>query len=117
MKKILLIISALGFLYSCASDNYEEYYLDENDFCATANISFSNDVQPVIDANCAVAGCHVPGNGIPVWDSYETISAYADRIAERTLNGEMPPAFSGYSLSLDEIQEIQCWVESGAPNN
>src|SRR4029077_1716556 len=33
-----------------------------NELGLTTLVSFENDVQPIFTANCALSGCHVPGN-------------------------------------------------------
>jgi len=113
--KLLCIVWIVVIAISCTSDNFEDYYemLD----CETANISFSSDIKPIIDTNCAVSGCHVTGTGLPSWETYANISANAGKIASRTAAGEMPPSISGKSLTIEQVQKIQCWVGSGAPNN
>lgn len=115
-KVIKLAVAILSIiLHSCASDTVEDYY-DTVD-CATANVSFSETIQPIINANCAVSGCHVTGTGLPSWESYDNISNNAVNIARRTALGEMPPVGSGKSLTSEEVELIQCWVNSGAENN
>jgi len=80
-------------------------------------ISFSNDVFPIIEANCRVSGCHGDTGGIPTWENYSIIKANAERIRFRVTGKSMPPSTSGFSLSDDEIMTIQNWVDVGAPNN
>jgi len=79
------------------------------------NISFANDVKPIIAANCAVSGCH-NGTQSPNFTIDDNIIQNASRIKTRTGNGSMPP--SGRSdLTNDEIQAIACWVDDGALDN
>jgi len=118
MRKFSLHVFILGLvvhLFSCTSDNLEEYYGTVD--CVNANITYSNHIRPIIDANCAVSGCHVSGTGLPSWETYSNVSSNAEKIAQRTLAGEMPPSISGNSLTIEEVEQIQCWVDAGAPNN
>ncbi len=70
-------------------------------------------IETIVTASCAVSGCHA-GNVSPDFRVKENIIDRADRILSRTSALTMPPASSGMSLSESEIEEIQCWVESGA---
>lgn len=79
------------------------------------NISFSNDIKPIISANCAVSGCH-NGTQSPNFTIDENIFQNASRIKTRTGSGAMPPA-GRPDLTNDEIQAIACWVDDGALNN
>ena len=114
MYKLLALFLAV-FLYSCTSDNLEEYYgvID----CESLGVSFSKDIQPIISTNCAISGCHVSGTGLPDWTKYENLAANAQKVKQRTFSGEMPPSISGRSLTIEEVNKISCWADAGAPNN
>ena len=114
MKKILALFILVLF-YSCSSDNLEEYYGIVD--CSSEVISYADDIVPIIDTNCAIPGCHVSGTGLPDWTKYENVAANAQKIKEYTFDGVMPPSTSGKSLTIEQVREISCWVNSGAPNN
>jgi hypothetical protein len=81
----------------------------------SANVSLTTDIVPIINTNCALAGCHGAGqSGRPDFTKKDVIVSNATRIKERTIAGNMPP--SG-KLSNDLLNKISCWVDSGAPNN
>ena len=80
-------------------------------------VSFSKTIYPIVSSSCAVSGCHVTGRQLPTLETYAQISSNAERIKARTSNGTMPPASSGIVLSKEEIDDIACWVDAGAPNN
>jgi hypothetical protein len=79
------------------------------------DISFSNDIQPIIAANCAVSGCH-NGTQSPNFTNDENIFENASRIKTRTGSGSMPPQ-GRPDLTDEEIQSIACWVDDGALDN
>lgn len=85
----------------------------------SSGLSLSADIKPIIEANCAVSGCHVAGNdlGLPNYNNNSTIISLASNIKARTQAGQMPPPSSGRSLTDAEIERIACWVDDGAPNN
>lgn len=99
----------------CTYDNAEELYGKQE--CETESVSFSSDIWPLISNNCAISGCHVNGQQLPTLENYQQISQNAQTIKTKTGNGTMPPDGSGKSLTLEEINQIACWVDSGTQNN
>ena len=110
-----LIGVGLLFFFSCAYDNAEDLYGKAE--CPPGGVHFSDTIEPIISMNCAVAGCHVTGSQLPTLETYEQIAANASLIKDRTSSGIMPPPTSGISLSAEEINNIACWVDAGAPQN
>ncbi len=79
--------------------------------------SFATDINPIIQANCAISGCHVTGGSAPfTFASYSQIASRADRIKIRTQARTMPPSGSG-SLTQLQIDLIAAWVDAGAQDN
>lgn len=111
----VLCISCM--ISSCAYDNAEDLYGIRECFPGDSGASFSLSIAPIIDANCAVTGCHINGQQQPTLISYEQISSYAGKIKLRTSNGTMPPPESGNRLEQLEIDKIACWVDDGALDN
>ncbi|HEY9047854.1 MAG TPA: SprB repeat-containing protein [Ohtaekwangia sp.] len=79
----------------------------------TTDVSWTNDIRPIIVTSCAITGCH---NGISRQDLriYEKAKYYASQIKMFTRDRSMP--FEG-SLTQNQIDIISCWVDDGAPNN
>lgn len=72
-------------------------------------------IKSIIDNNCAVSGCHVPGGiGRTDYSIDANIVSNAESIKTRTENGSMPRKGSGYTLTQQQIDEIACWVDDGA---
>ncbi|WPP49332.1 c-type cytochrome [Catalinimonas niigatensis] len=99
---------------ACASDNEEDLFGETN--CGEEEVSLADDIQPIINANCAIPGCH-GGNQSPNLESAQGIIGNAARIRAVTQGGVMPPANSGKDLTEAQIQAIACWVDNGAQNN
>lgn len=89
-------------------------------FCDTAKLSYTADILPIINGNCATTGCHA---GDP---SYTTYSAFKVKVDNGTLRKEvvidkrMP--FGGFAnpdgYTDKELRElIDCWISKGAPEN
>jgi hypothetical protein len=78
-----------------------------------SGVSLTDDIAPIIAANCAVSGCH-DGSRSPNLTSNSGIIGSASRILARTSAGTMPP--SG-ALSSNLVDQIECWVNDNAPDN
>nr|WKN36585.1 hypothetical protein K4G66_29935 [Tunicatimonas sp. TK19036] len=91
--------------------------LTETTALVMSNVSYSDTIQAIINTNCAVAGCHVAGQGIPNWSDKSNVIANASDIKARTTSKSMPPPASGLSLTDDQIALIACWVDDGAQDN
>jgi uncharacterized membrane protein len=88
-----------------------------SDICGAVPTSFANDVHVIFQTSCAKGGCHNTSSaaGGVILETYEQIVSKIARIQQRALvEGTMPP--SG-PLSTKDINTIQCWINSGTPNN
>ena len=119
MKLILLLFSG-GLLLSCANNKMPEPLPVTATDCA--QVSFSRDIKPIVDQNCAVSGCHTT-NGIGKeygnFETYEGLKTKADAGEIRNqvfVVKDMPPAPYG-PLTAEELQALDCWLSNGAPNN
>ena len=79
-------------------------------------VSFKATIKEIITTNCAVTGCHA-GTRVPDFTKTEDIFSYAAKIKERTREREMPPSDSGRTLTDEQIAQIACWADDGAPDN
>lgn len=127
MKKVfysLFTIAAAALLQSCGGK--------------TENVSFKEDVKPIIDQNCY--RCHNSQSrmGDINFDNYETLmeSRYFGKDQPMVVAGKpeesriykvitsdnkvirMPPEDYGYDkLSSSDIETIEAWIKEGAKNN
>jgi len=87
-------------------------------------VSFKNDIAPMVDAKCALSGCHVSGSHKPymkLGGSYQeivnggfvNIVIPKQSIIYQRINGEMKE----YIPSATDRQKIYDWIRNGAPNN
>lgn len=83
---------------------------------ANTGISFSGPIKTIIDTRCALSGCHAAGTGSRDWTNLDNLKANATAIKTRTGSKSMPPAGST-ALTQDQINQIACWVDDGAPTN
>ena len=114
---LALMVMMDGCYYDNAKDLYpsDTLFIDSLD---TVTYSWSSDVQPVINTNCAVSGCHAAGNGSgrqplstydEVKNAIENYSLYT-----RVESGSMPP---GGNLSTTDKNAILGWIDQNYPNN
>jgi len=114
-----LIMTAIGIISqtACYYDNEEEQYGVTT--CDTVAISYSADIQPIIQANCI--SCHAPGGQqeSSPFTTYDGLKLYtlnreiADRVVGK--NGALMPP-SGAMSTCNQLK-IEAWVNAGAPNN
>ncbi len=108
----------LLFTAGCYYDKEELLYPGSNQAvnCSTVSAKFSADVLPLVTSKCAISNCHnSSAAGGMVFQNYSQISAAKDRINQRVVvEKSMPPTGA---LAASEIAILQCWIESGAPNN
>lgn len=129
MKKYFFIaIAAIAFA-GCYTDNKEELYPDNNtgggggNACDTSGMSFATDIQPILNTNCALSGCHKTGSatGGYILDTYAGVNATVSSgrllgsINHETGYSPMPKNSS--KLASCDINKITAWVNAGALNN
>ncbi|MDX1478114.1 MAG: SprB repeat-containing protein [Saprospiraceae bacterium] len=69
------------------------------------------DIRPVIDANCAISGCHDGSSALPNFSDDDVLTNTADFVRGRTGNRSMPPDTAGLMLTNAEILLIACWAQ------
>ena len=121
-KKIFLLFIIVGtvFFISCKH---------KTDFDKLTSVSYSTDIAPIINSNCAFSGCH----GATAFEEFSLvtykgllsggISAGSPEKSElynvlKSLNKEKIMPKKPYSaLSEKQIQLIYVWIGQGAKNN
>jgi len=79
--------------------------------------SLANDIRPIIEAKCAITGCH-SGSQSPNLTSSTNIISNANQIKSLTQSGQMPKSSSSAgALTAAQKAMIACWVDEGAKNN
>jgi hypothetical protein len=117
MKKNCLTLTfgiVIG-LSGCYYDKEEELYPGS---CNTpGTVTYSEHIQPLIAAKCAVGGCHVQGGGGPgLMAEYGALKQFVDngKFANRVLTEKnMPPG----GLPVCELELVKRWVDDGAKND
>jgi hypothetical protein len=85
---------------------------------SNTDVSYANDIAPILQANCIKAGCHNGDNGADKnWSVFSNVQAKAQLIKLRTGNKSMPQDIAPTGLPQNQITLIACWVDDGAQNN
>ena len=112
LKAFFVVAASVVFLYACKK-NPDISPVD----CSGPAKSFVIDVNPVVQASCAInSGCHAAGsnNGPgPLLNYSEVFNARSD-IRSAVASGHMP--LNG-TLTPTEKNAIICWIDNGALNN
>ena len=88
-------------------------------------VSFQEDILPILQASCAVQGCHAAPNppkglNLETYADFEKGNVFnpgdSDNsvVIQRIDGGGMPP---GAPLGNDQIQLFKDWIDEGAENN
>jgi len=117
---ITFFIVLLSF-QSCYKDKAQKLYPTVI-ACDTTNITYTNSVKSILDANCVNAGCHNSSNPSAGYllDNYNNaiLSIPSNKLinAVKYSSGgskNMPPAGK---ISDCEINKIQAWINQGSKN-
>jgi hypothetical protein len=114
-KTLLLLVFGLVFFFACSKDP------DTNIDCTGLTPTYTADIKPILDASCAISGCHdaiTQQNGYD-FSSYESAksasqgSRFLGAIQHKSGFVAMP--YNLPKLSDDKVQQLTCWVETGSP--
>lgn len=127
---ILCLFLVAVYTNSCTSDKLAEPTIGEE--CDNFNATYDGDIKAIIDATCAIPGCHVTGGGVPgIFETYEGLVPFANSapngLRDRVIvladdpNSGMPPDWDTNpgpkDLTDEQFEIFECWVNSGYPEN
>jgi hypothetical protein len=120
MRTIVLLSLVAVLLFATSGCYYDkEELLYPGSFCDTVGVTWSTDIEPLINTKCAVSGCHANGTVAPNLTGYTAVKAQADngRLRARAIDGV--PSFMPASGKLPacDIAALDRWLRAGAPNN
>lgn len=125
VQKNILPLVCIFFLLVCLSSCYEDVVTPESDPNAPPQaVSFSSDLVPIFEKNCAMSGCHGENSNKPTLTAED---AYAELISGGYVNTAVPdnspiytvvkPGGSMPTLNPSDLQKLLDWIRNGAPNN
>ena len=85
--------------------------------CDGTNSTYTSNIKTIIDNNCLSSGCHGSGSSNGDFTTYEGLKTYCDngKFQSQVLDNQTMP--KGSSLSSDQLNKIQCWIDNGYPKN
>ena len=115
------LVAGLSMLTSCKPDNVTPVE------CPSGIVSFSTQVQPLINQNCNVSGCHGFMNEAPfqlmTHQQIDSAVIYCNLLLSIKHQSPVPmPRIDpllpdAYMMSDSVIQIIECWINQGRQNN
>ena len=127
MKRFLIyigLVTGIGFgLTGCYKDViFPDAAFDPDG--PPQSVSYSDDVKPLLNSKCALAGCHVSGSHKPymttdvsylqiVNGGFINTMIPKESILYQKINGEMRE----YIPSAADRQKVYDWIRTGAQNN
>ena len=120
MKVYLSLIVALVLFVSCTKDKFEGAVINV-EFCDSLAPTYDSHVKAIIDASCAVSGCHTANFSSGDFTSFGTLETYINdgKLENRVVTvKDMPPSWSQIdTLTTKEFEIINCWFNNGSPQN
>ncbi len=117
LLKMTLLLIGIGIFQSCFYDNAQDYFVNiPGSGCDTTAVSFAAKVKPILDNNCAIAGCHsgaVPAANVDL-STLSGAQTHAERSVFRVKQGTMPA--SG-PLNACFVNTLDAWVNQGKAAN
>lgn len=114
-----LFVMLTAFITGCAKDQGKlpastQTPAPSPSACDT--VTYNKHIKPIIDANCALSGCHAGTTSNPQLTSYALVKDRADagRIKARVIDAnpsQMPPPPG--ALTAAQKQLITCWLDNG----
>jgi hypothetical protein len=119
MKFLFFCVAVVFVFDSCYYDSAENLYPPVD--CNTANVSFSADIQPILNNSCLSCHSAAANRGNVNLEGHTAVLKYAKN---GSLVGSVIYA-SGYSnmpqgaskLETCKILKIEAWVNAGSPDN
>lgn len=115
---LMATVIAMG-ISSCYYDVEEELYPGMD--CDTMNMSYEMDIVPILSENCYECHSQAVNTANITLEGYQNLQEYVNdgRLlgAIKHQPGFSPMPKNAPQLVECEIQKIESWIESGAPNN
>lgn len=116
--RIIVLGVVMCLLYACKKDNGETMYPPAG-ACDTRNVSYANNIRPVINAQCL--DCHSRGLTRYTFATHADVqtAALSGRLVASVSHqpGASPMPKDGPKLDSCTIEKIIKWVDAGAPDN
>lgn len=110
----ILVLFCLGLqISSCSKD-------DDGPDCDTSNITYTNTVKAIFDANCTTSGCHNSGSINGSLASFDDAKNFPNLGKMKGAINHQPGFVAmpqgGTKLADCTIDKIEAWIDAGTPN-
>ncbi len=137
MKKIISLLVFVSFasvmFYAGCKDTISGLEIDKRPI-PTSNVSYSANLQPVLNVKCATSGCHddisrAGGISFTTWANTtadpnvvfpgkpENSSLVWAIEGNPAVSPMPPPGYPSYVFTSAQIQGVKTWIKEGAKNN
>lgn len=116
IRLLFMILLVVTGTMSCSKDKVS--VIGPSDCIDT--ISYSLQVQPMLDINCSTSGCHASGSNAGGYSltTYSEVSAASSAVYNAmNHSGGSPMPFGADKLPDSLIKQFECWIEQGTQNN
>ncbi len=119
VKKIIPYIIVLMAATIWASCDKGEGANPEPDPIPPCRANYASDIKTIVQAKCAISGCHDGNSAVVAFTTYAPLKERADngRIKSYLFELKIMPPASATQLTEDEKKLMQCWLDNGAPEN
>ena len=122
-NRLLFLLITIACSYGCVNNKADTIKPINHVICDTTNLSYSADINPIIQENCAISGCHTNSTMAGSF-TFETYTGFHQAVQHERLigaihhqSGFVPMPHNRPQLSDCDIAKITQWVSVGAPNN
>ncbi len=118
MSTISFRIALLMSFFVCMSCSKEDAAPVE---CSGVTPTYTNDIAPILNASCALSGCHTsafPSDGIDLSSYQKAKSASLNGKVLASMkhsSGAKAMPLGGAKLPDANIRKVECWIAGGAP--
>ena len=118
----LIILFGLLFTISCEKENEEDLSDDDNNVCETENVTYSGKVTNILEQYGCVQ-CHnsIAASGGVMLHDYANVKVHVDNGSLlgsiKHESGFKPMPQGSNKIPSCNIDQIEAWINDGAPNN
>ena len=114
MKKQFLV-----WFVCCLSLWHCKHEPQETPVPACNPVSFTGQIQPIIQVNCAITNCHVAGSPDGDFNNFADLKEKIDNgsFKNSVIDWNAPRMPEAYKLPEAELRMLQCWLNQGALHN
>ena len=111
-RYIITFLSAVVLIIACKKE-------EEPQPTTPCKPTYTADIKTIIDAKCALSGCHDGSVPLPNFNKYPELKARVDngKVKSFVFDLKIMPPSTATQLTDEEKELLQCWLDNGAPEN